>query len=508
MLKKPVLVASLGLLFLHTLAAPAFATVNSLTITPPTQDSYIREDNTTRNYGAATTLRIQSRSGNKDRRSLLSFDLSSVPTGATLEAAELRLYVTRLPKNQRTINVHRLTNSWLEGSGNGVNNSPAINGVTWWERQYGNNAWTGAGPWDWVTRGGDFQAAVTAATLTPAANGWMSWNVLTDVSAWYGGAANYGWMLKDAAEDSGSRQRMKFVSKEDGGQPLFWPQLLVTYLLANTTGPTEMFVGELTNTTVSFMNSPDFATDQISSATLTVPAGFSDIPTSGLSYTITASGGKNWQMVAGPTGPLGPQTFTVAAATPADELAAGEQVDVTFSVRPPWTAGNTAWPSTVQGAAGGTFAPPDLNIMVTAGTLNMVTGGDQALSDVVLNGLDQTAVGTLGTLTTRDGRGTAEGWQVMVSATDFVNTLDAAKTIPASGFNIPAPPTVTTVAGSNPPVSGSGNLSGTGVQLLLASVGNGMGEFQVTPDIDLVVPAETFAGSYIATVTETISSLP
>ena len=52
----------------------------------------------------------------KDRRSLLRFDLSSIPGGAAVTSATLRLFVT-VEHSAVTVNLHRATRGWVEGTG-------------------------------------------------------------------------------------------------------------------------------------------------------------------------------------------------------------------------------------------------------------------------------------------------------------------------------------------------------------------------------------------------------
>jgi len=64
---------------------------------------------------------------------------------------------------------------------------------------------------------------------------------------------------------------------------------------------------------------------------------------------------------------------------------------------------------------------------------------------------------------------------------------------------------------TNKPVSTQtafASLSGTARKIASAAVGEGDGVYDLTPDFRLTVPAETYIGSYEATVTVTISAGP
>lgn len=149
-----------------------------------------------------------------------------------------------------------------------------------------------------------------------------------------------------------------------------------------------------------------------------------------------------------------------------------------------------------------------VTVVVNGGTLSMTAGGNQTLNPVTLDGTDKTTTGSLGTLDVKDARGTGAGWNVVVASTNFEKSGDPSKTISAAGFRVPSAPGVVTVAGNAAPTSFSGALNGAGLKLLSAALDSGMGEYQTTPDLELDVPAETYAGTYTATVTETVTSGP
>jgi len=462
----------------------------------------------TQNYGVDTQLSVSSRNGNRNRRAPVEFNTSSIPASSTIENASLRLYLQTRPANPRTYNAHRLTNSWLEGNSNGGVNNAGINGVTWIERQFGNNVWTGTGPWDWAAQGGDFLGAPTASTSTPAAVGWMNWNVAADVGAWVSGtAANYGWLIKDAAENSGVQQRGRFASRENGNAGLN-PALAVTYLRAGSTLSTGTAqTGWYGRMKVFFTNSAGAGGDQVHQVSFIIPAGWSNISTSTAGYTILAPVGKTWNITSVPAGPNGPQTVTITAATGASDLADGQTVEIDFNARAPWLSGNSIWPSTAYGAAGGTHIPVSRTVNVTGTTLDFTPTIDTSLAAMTLTGVDATTTGNLGALNVRDGRGTGTGWSVVIASTDFRLAGNPVFTIPAAGFTVPVAPAVNTISGQAPPATAAGLLAGAGLTVMNATAGSGMGQYEVVPGLELAVPAQTLSGTYEATMTETIIGL-
>jgi len=154
----------------------------------------------------------------------------------------------------------------------------------------------------------------------------------------------------------------------------------------------------------------------------------------------------------------------------------------------------------------GTALAAKINVKIKGGPLSLTPSADQAMNDVILDGNDTIATGTLGELQVKDARGTGAGWIVIVRATDFTEQSDPLKTIPATGFSIPAAPVVTVIAGSGGVSSGSGILKIPGIVLLDSPSPDGRGRYSITPDLELDIPAEVFVGTYASTVTETILS--
>ena len=86
----------------------------------PNQDSFVRQDSGGNdNYGSSSDLRVRSNgrfywSEQRNNRTYVQFDLSSIPSGSTINSAELRLYMYDAPNQNRTYRVHRVTQSWGE----------------------------------------------------------------------------------------------------------------------------------------------------------------------------------------------------------------------------------------------------------------------------------------------------------------------------------------------------------------------------------------------------------
>ena len=173
-------------------------------------DAWIVQDKLDQNRGTDTSLRVKPVSG-RLRRTLVRFDLATLPAGSCVQDATLRLTLTGAQNAARTYAVHAVSGTWTQGTGS------TNSGVTWRRRN---------GVTAWATLGGDF-AAPSATATTGTTNGAVrSWNVTVDVRNMAAGlATNNGWLIKDTSEGSGGE--FVFASREHGTASKR-PQLVVT----------------------------------------------------------------------------------------------------------------------------------------------------------------------------------------------------------------------------------------------------------------------------------------
>jgi len=181
-------------------------------------DSYVDGNTPTSNYGGATTMNSESRN-NRDRRSYLSFDLTTcapnVPSSATVTSATLRLWVTAMPAAAcRTEDVFAVTSAWTESA------------ITWNNQPFGtaiNNPASGTRT-DSVTVGGG------GGCMIGSVGQYVPWNVTANVANFVSGSAsNFGWMIRDDVEGAtGSGFTVTFSTSDAGSTPQA-PQLIVTY---------------------------------------------------------------------------------------------------------------------------------------------------------------------------------------------------------------------------------------------------------------------------------------
>lgn len=171
-------------------------------------DSYINQDKNDENKGTDDELRTKTQS-DKLTRPVLQFDVSAIPSGATISDATLSLWVTDVKNNGSSVSAYLLDQSWTE------------TGVTWNDRNKNSNlAWTNAG--------GTYSTLIDTQSIGDPENRWVTWDVDAAVTAWVNGSNN-GLIL--VAPVNGNRPELKFSSREENGEQ---PRLAICY----TTGPT------------------------------------------------------------------------------------------------------------------------------------------------------------------------------------------------------------------------------------------------------------------------------
>jgi len=173
-------------------------------IWPPEEDALVWSSYPDANYGSYPELWV-----GDSFRSLIEWDLSSLPERAMVEYSEAIIELVNTDGSDLDVSAHALTRSWTE------------DGVTWNSRN---------GTDDWNTAGGDFDSfvedVVSVGTVTDTLYGWA----LADlVAEWHSGnRANYGILLQPESYPASATKR--FGSKEGDG----WrPELDVVY----TEGP-------------------------------------------------------------------------------------------------------------------------------------------------------------------------------------------------------------------------------------------------------------------------------
>lgn len=163
------------------------------------------------------------------RRAVFRFNVAgTVPAGATITGATLTLHMSQTISGGQTMNLHRLTANWGEGTSQatgmeGTGASSTNNDATWIHRFWSSQFWT--------TAGGDFNGTSTAATSV-AGTGFYSWSsaqLTTDVQNMLDNpGSDYGWILLGNENVTGSAKR--FDTKENNTQANR-PKLEITYTM-------------------------------------------------------------------------------------------------------------------------------------------------------------------------------------------------------------------------------------------------------------------------------------
>ena len=169
------------------------------------KDGWIEDSAQDPNYGISDRLLV-----NSSLRALLEFDLDTLPFGARIENATLELY--NETNATGTVNLHRLTSAWVEGTCDG--NPCAADGANW-NTSDGSTLWSSAG--------GDIEpTAIATTSVTP--NAWNGWDISNLIRGWVSGElVNNGLLLKST--DAGN---IRFTSS-DSPTTNQHPKLTITY---------------------------------------------------------------------------------------------------------------------------------------------------------------------------------------------------------------------------------------------------------------------------------------
>lgn len=176
--------------------------------------------------GAGDHVFAGTTSGGLIRRALLLFDLSSIPSGATISDVSLTLTADQTTSGARDMSLYSMSSFWGEGtsvaSGAGGNGAAAATSDATW--QYSFYPIT-----NWTTPGGDFDASALATTSVNG-NGnyvWTSSDMKTYVQNFVDGTGfNLGWIL--LGDESNTQTAKRFGSKENT-DPSKVPSLSITY---------------------------------------------------------------------------------------------------------------------------------------------------------------------------------------------------------------------------------------------------------------------------------------
>jgi hypothetical protein len=254
----------------------ATATFTDAVALAPTADSWVNDDNPGTNYGSDGVLHAKVDSWwfilwwvTNLRRSYLEFDLSGLPSGATIDSATLHLYRTT---GDQIPSAYQTTDGWTEM------------GITW-----NNQPGPGASVANGVSEGG----------------GWFKWNITSYAASEFAGDQILSVVLKFTTE-SGSPKHADFTSREGTSNQRPWLEISYSSMgttppLVNVTFPaanglngwfvTKPVVGTVTANDTTNVTAINVTINGVS-ATLTSFTGF-NTPNATATFNVTAEGTNN-----------------------------------------------------------------------------------------------------------------------------------------------------------------------------------------------------------------------
>lgn len=163
------------------------------------------------------------------------------------------------------------------------------------------------------------------------------------------------------------------------------------------------------------------------------------------------------------------------------------------------------------GLAGGASAVNTVTQQVTAGA-RTASVADATLTAVAYSHSARTNTGSM-TLTADDSTGSDLGWNVTILASNFI---DGTKSIAASNFSITtanapamtAGQAVDATGGPKVPLTGATGTLDVAKKTVQANAGFGKGTYTQALAVSLAIPAQALAGTYVSTLTTTITAAP
>ena len=171
-----------------------------------------------------TNLSVEFSSSGDIRSSLIQFDLTPVPAGATIISAVLGLNATSSSFDTNlTINAYPLLRPWLPDQAT-------------WAQAAVSDPWGAAGANNTTT---DREAVPAVSLVTAGAGRWYDFDVTGVVRRWYGGEQlNFGLVLRAEGTSGPAGKSLYSFVDSSSGATLFRPKLTVTYEFGATNTPT------------------------------------------------------------------------------------------------------------------------------------------------------------------------------------------------------------------------------------------------------------------------------
>jgi CSLREA domain-containing protein len=192
------------------------------------EDSYVDEGLPLDTYGFFESLILRSAAPGNDARALVRFVIPSDLPDCELESATLRLYSSG--DAGRSLEALTIADSWSENTVNWFN-QPDTSGIP---------------------------------AIASSGEGYRNWNVTSQVGAMIAGTTpNYGFLIRDSAEEDAAGADQSFLSSEAVREPPTPPQLVLRFADEGTpspapppdaSGPTPLVCGQVITESVTLQN--------------------------------------------------------------------------------------------------------------------------------------------------------------------------------------------------------------------------------------------------------------
>lgn len=192
-----------------------------------TQDNTLYSEDGTVSNGAGDYIFAGKTASGFIRRALVQFNLTSIPSNATILSAEVTLNMSKSKADVLNVSLHKVLAAWGEGTSNANSNegsgtTATTNDATWTKRIFNTESWT--------TPGGDIETTASATTSIGAVGKYTfasTSELVNDVQNWLGTpTANFGWMI--LGDESKNQTAKRFDSHENSVETNR-PQLTVSY---------------------------------------------------------------------------------------------------------------------------------------------------------------------------------------------------------------------------------------------------------------------------------------
>lgn len=234
---------------------PNGVTQTTITI-PVTQNTYVTSNKPSNNWCSSNWLRLgySVNEGNGAERIFLRFDLSSIPSNASITSAKVRIYQHTITPSgdseQMGVQSRHLASNWNQCA------------VTWTSHQP-----------DW--------GGVIATSWIPNVIGWIEGDTTNLVKEWFSGQHPNNGVILIGDEREQERQRIFYSSRDTGGRS---PYLIVQYTTYVDTQPPQVSVDPL----------PEWSMQRFTVKWSGTDPGGSGIDYYDVQYRVTGGTWNNW----------------------------------------------------------------------------------------------------------------------------------------------------------------------------------------------------------------------